>query len=298
MQHLDNTPTLPSRVVLLGARGFLATALQAELARQGAAVTALGAAALDLREADSEAGLVSELRSDDTLVMLSALTPDRGRGLDIAMANLRMAQHVCGALTQAACRHVVYISSDAVYRDNLAFVDEDSAADSTSVYGAMHGFRERMLWQTLAGKATRLAILRPTLIFGSGDTHNSYGPNRFMRAIVKDRKITMFGAGEEQRDHVFVDDAARLIVEVIRRQSAGTLNVATGESIGYGELAERIAALSAEPVQIEQLARPAGAVILHRHYDVTRLRRSFPDFVFTPRIEALQRAWTGYAAGA
>lgn len=298
MEHLDTDSERSSRVLLLGARGFLATALRPELERSGAKVRALPSTEFDLTAPKAVPLLTAELRPDDTLVFLSALTPDRGRGIDTAMANLRMAEHVCAALAKAKCRHVVYVSSDAVYRDQVVLVDEDAPADSASVYGSMHAFRERMLLQTLAATQTRLAILRPTLVFGAGDTHGSYGPNRFMRSILKDQKIMLFGNGEEQRDHVFVNDAVRLIAEVVRRTSAGVLNVATGESIAYGALAERVAALSKAAVRIERLPRAANAAILHRHYDVTALRRAFPDFAFTPRQAALELAWAGYASNA
>ena len=40
-----------------------------------------------------------------------------------------------------------------------------------------------------------LTILRPTLIYGFGDTHNSYGPNRFFNQIIEKREINIFGEG-------------------------------------------------------------------------------------------------------
>ena len=47
-----------------------------------------------------------------------------------------------------------------------------------------------------------LAILRPTLIYGAGDPHNGYGPNRFRRLAATGKPIILFGEGEERRDHV------------------------------------------------------------------------------------------------
>ena len=51
-----------------------------------------------------------------------------------------------------------------------------------------------------------LCILRPTLIYGPGDTHNGYGPNRFINLALKNKSIPIFGNGEEKRDHIFVED--------------------------------------------------------------------------------------------
>jgi UDP-glucose 4-epimerase len=282
----------PSRVVLLGARGFLASRLHAALARSGVPVRAIGSSEIDLASSGAADSLGQVLQDGDSVVFLSAITPDKGKGIDTLMTNVRMAEQVCAALAGVKAGHVVYISSDAVYRDTEAFIDEQGPVDSTSLYGSMHALRERMLMATL-GAATPLAVLRPTLVFGPGDTHNSYGANRFMRAAVSDRRISLFGGGEEQRDHVFVDDVIRLLQAVLERRSAGVLNLVTGQSISFGDLARKVSAIAGN-VTVEGKPRAAGP-ILHRHYDATALFRSFPDFQFTPRDQALVLAWHGYA---
>jgi nucleoside-diphosphate-sugar epimerase len=228
-------------------------------------------------------------------VFLSAITPDKGKGIDALMANLRMAEHVCSALARVRPSHTVYVSSDAVYRETAVFVDEQGPADSPGLYGTMHGLRERMLAHVL-GSSAPLAILRPTLVFGAGDTHNSYGANRFMRAAAAERRIPLFGQGEEQRDHVFVDDVIRIVRLVLDRRSSGVLNVVTGRSISFGDLARKVAAI-AGGAAVESRSRAPGP-ILHRHYDPTALFRAFPDFTFTPRDEALSAAWQGYVTAA
>lgn len=286
------SPAALSRVVLLGAQGFLASRLRAALEASRIPVHAIGSREIDLTAAGAADTLRSRLREGDSVVFLSAITPDKGKGIDTLMSNLRMAEQVCAALARVPAGHVVYISSDAVYRDTDPFIDEDGPADSPSLYGTMHALRERMLMATV-GAGTPLAILRPTLIFGPGDTHNSYGANRFMRAAAADRRIMLFGEGEEQRDHVLVDDVVRLLQAVLEKRSAGVLNLVTGQSISFGDLARKVAAIAGN-VSVEGKPRAAGP-ILHRHYDATALFRSFPDFQFTPRDQALALAWGGYA---
>ena len=282
----------PSRVVLLGAQGFLASRLRTAFGESKIAVRAIGSREIDLAAVGAADALAAQLAEGDSIVFLSAITPDKGKGIDALMRNLRMSEQVCAALARVRPGHVVYISSDAVYRDTEPFIDENGPADSASLYGTMHALRERMLMAALPAD-TPLAILRPTLIFGPGDTHNSYGANRFMRAAVSDRKIALFGDGEEQRDHVLVDDVVRLLQAVVAQRSAGVLNLVTGQSISFGDLARNVAAIAGN-VAIEAKPRAAGP-ILHRHYDATALFRSFPDFQFTPRDEALALAWRGYA---
>jgi nucleoside-diphosphate-sugar epimerase len=253
------------------------------LSGQGIAVAPLGRHEIDLSTEQAADLLAAELRPDDTLVFLAALTPDKGRGTPAFLANVRMGAAVCTALERQPCAHVVYVSSDAVYPFRTGLVSEDTPAEPTDLYGAMHLARELMVKQ---GAKAPVAVLRPTLIYGGGDTHNSYGPNRFRR-MARDGKITLFGEGEETRDHIFVDDVVALIGLVVLQRSAGTLNIATGSSIAYRDLAHAVAALSPK---VEVVGTPRQNPITHRAFDVTAIRRAFPQFRFTSLEQGLVAA--------
>jgi nucleoside-diphosphate-sugar epimerase len=101
-------------------------------------------------------------------------------------------------------------------------------------------------------------------------------------------EITLFGGGEETRDHVLVGDASRLIAEVLAHESVGLLNVASGSSVSYDALAQQVAHLF-EPA-VEVVHTPRQNPETHRHFDITRLRRSFPSFVFTDLGLGLEEA--------
>ena len=195
-------PRAPERTVVLGAGGFIGRALAGRLADDGWPVLAVGSGEFDLARPDAAHRLAEILRADDAVVMLSALTPDKGRGIGTFMANLRMAEAVSAELDQRPVAHVVYVSSDAVYPFGEVAVDESIPAAPTDLYGAMHRARELMLADAVEAP---LAVLRPTLVYGAADTHNSYGPNRFRRMARADGAIRLFGAGEETRDHIHVD---------------------------------------------------------------------------------------------
>ena len=83
--------------------------------------------------------------------------------------------------------------------------------------------------------------LRPTLIYGAADPHNGYGPNRFRRQTKKGEPIQIFGEGEEQRDHVLVDDVARIAALALSHRSEGAINVVTGVSTSFKDIAEIVA---------------------------------------------------------
>ena len=281
--HRLGAPRTPERVVLFGARGFIGRAIEARLRVDGVAALAVPSSDIDLTASASVGRIAALLRPTDAVVMLSALTPDKGRDVATLMKNLAMMQHLCAALEQTGCTHLVYFSSDAVYDTAVARVTEALPASPQDLYGTMHRTREIMA----AGIKAPLLVLRPTLVYGTDDTHNAYGPNRFRRMVQKDGKITLFGGGEEMRDHVHVDDVAALTVRCLLHQSAGVLNIATGISTPFRGVAELVAQQFKSKAEIVET--PRASAITHRHYDVTNLIKAFPDFRFISLQDGIAR---------
>ena len=285
LEHLNATALKPARVLILGARGFVGAAAERLLRAHGVPVLALGRGDLDLLSSDASAGLARMLRPDDSLLAISARAPVK----DVAMLveNVRMMENVCKALATVAPQHVVYVSSDAVYRDSRAPLTEQSCAEPASLHGAMHLTRELMLRSIVNAPLT---ILRPSLLYGAADPHNGYGPNRFRRLAAAGQDIVLFGEGEERRDHVLIDDVAELIWRVLAHRSRGILNVATGEVRSFREIAERIAAMAAPAVAVRGSPRtgpiPHGG---YRAFDATACRAAFPDFGYVGLDEGLHR---------
>ena len=149
----------------------------------------------------------------------------------------------------------------------------------------MHIAREQILTFAATKARIPLCIFCPCAIYGPGDTHHSYGPNRFSRSAIKDRTITLFGRGEETRDHVYIQDVSRLLTLCLLHRSAGIINAVSGEAVTFHEVAAKIAKLVGPDVKIECL--PSGAPITHRRFDVTERLKAFPFFAPTPLEEGL-----------
>jgi nucleoside-diphosphate-sugar epimerase len=209
------------------------------------------------------------------------------------MSNLQMGSAVCQTLETGSCRHFVYLSSDAVYDADSTPLDETSAREPRDLYSLAHTAREMMLGSVLAARGIPYCCLRPTNVYGPGNTHDSYGPNRFVRTALSDGRIALFGLGEEQRSHLFVRDAVELMVRVIGRQSVGILNLANSPAISFRAIADAVISHCPIPVRLEFEARKGPVVqgrnepsqtlrILHRPFDVSEIFRAFPDFNYTP----------------
>jgi nucleoside-diphosphate-sugar epimerase len=293
--HNRENPTAPERTVVIGAHGFVGGATVARLRAARATVIPLGRSDVDLLDAGAGKRLAGLLRTGDSIVMVSARAPVKDSGM--LLENLQMLRPVVAALRAVAPSHLVYISSDAVYRDSPEPLTETSCADPGSLHGIMHRARELVLETEVAGPlGIPLAVLRPTLIYGADDPHDGYGPNRFRRLAAAGDDIVLFGEGEERRDHVDVDDVGDLAARLVLYRSAGILNAATGVVTAFRAVAEQVIALCDHPVALR--GSPRKGPMPHdgyRPFDPAATARAFPDFRYTPLAEGLARSH--HAAG-
>ena len=285
--HHRSKPTIPSRVVVIGAGGFVGGAIVRQMGLDNTPTVGLTRKDVDLLQAGAVDKLKGILQPTDSVVVVSAIAP--AKTVTMLMDNLRMVEAVCEALASTPIQHLVYISSDAVYTDDANPVREDSPRAPTTTHGMMHAARELML---SASTTAPVVHLRPTLIYGAADPHNGYGPNRFRRQTKKGEPIQIFGEGEEQRDHVLVDDVARIAALVLSHHSEGALNVVTGVSTSFKDIAE-IVAKQFEGTVVSQPRPGPRPHLVHRFFDVTNTCKAFPSFQFTPLKQGLELAKQG-----
>ena len=164
LKHLHNEHKEPSRVVILGANGFVGNSVVKYLLASDINVLALTRDDIDLASSNACSKLTRILDSQDSIVFVSARAPVKNN--QMLIDNLKMADVVCEALGQTPINHLIYISSDAVYADSEIPLTEESVRGPNSLHGVMHLAREVMLQESIESP---MCILRPTLIYGSSD---------------------------------------------------------------------------------------------------------------------------------
>jgi UDP-glucose 4-epimerase len=285
LTHQNARPAKPERVVVIGAGGMVGGSIVRELANNDISTLALTRKEVDLLGPAAGDQLKSRLHTDDAVVFVSAVAP--AKNVAQLMANLRMAEAALAAFAAAPPAHLVYISSDAVYADDANPVTERSPMAPSTTHGMMHAARELMFRSKYRGP---FAALRPTLIYGARDPHSGYGPNRFRRQAAKGEPITIFGEGEEKRDHVAVEDVARLAVRILLHRSTGALNAVTGVATSFNDIAHIVARQFKPSAQVVSVPRPGPRPhLLHRFFDITQCLKAFPDFHFEPLEQGIAR---------
>jgi len=277
LEHVNEIDANPKRVVIIGAGGFVGRHVAQNLADKNIPTVSVTRKEVDLLQSDAQDKLSAILQPEDALVVISAIAPCKSA--EQLISNLQMIQPVCEVVRDKAeeLSHVVYISSDAVYADDVSLATESSKVEPSSFHGMMHAARELMI-KSAAGNMP-VAILRPSVLYGAEDPHNGYGPNRFFRLAKDNQNITLFGGGEEQRDHIYIEDVAEVVAQTLLHRSKGTLNIATGKSISFREIADKVVEIAKSAAKVEPTDRKNP--ITHRHFDVTACRKAFPSFNYT-----------------
>ena len=290
LSNLRSDGKYSGRVVILGGKGFIGGAIQHNLENHKVPVVGIGRPEFDLLNQGTADKLANFLKPNDTLVFVSANAPCKS--MDVLIENLKMTQTVIAALKIQAISHLIYVSSDAVYKDNDQGINEDSCAEPNSIHGAMHLVREIFLKNEFSGP---LGIIRPTLVYGLNDPHNGYGPNSFRRLAIENKDIVLYGQGEERRDHVYVEDIAELVRLIVLHQSTGIVNAVSGETVSFYKLAEHSLAQYKSQAKIKTQTR-SGAMPHngYRPFAASAAEVAFPGFRFRSWLDGLSAVHQDY----
>lgn len=263
----------PKRVIILGTSGIISRNLQKELNKESINFLPIGRSNLNLKKKNASKILGKKIKTGDVVVFLAAEAPVKN--IKMFINNLIICNTVCDSLKRKKIVHIVYISSDAIYADVKEKITEKSITSPNSLHGLMHLARETIIRNKFSNI---LCVLRPTLIYGAGDTHDGYGPNRFLRLALKNKPIKIFGHGEERRDHIFIDDLIKIIVKCIEKKGLGNLNLASGNIYSFKYLAKEIIYLTKSKSKMVKIERkgplPHNG---YRPFNIKLLKNNFKD---------------------
>lgn len=280
-----------TRVIILGHTGFLGRALLAHLRAEGKAeVLGFSSQTVDLRRGESVEVLKEVVDAGTTVIFASAITREKGDSLETLFDNLAMAGRLAVFLESHPPAKCVCVSSDAVYpMQDDPITEETPVAPGGTYYAIGKYAAECVLRRSAAARGIPLLVLRPTGVFGPGDTHNSYGPNAFVRAVLRDRSVRLFGDGEERRDHLYVGDLVRLVSRLIETDAVGVYNLASGVSRSFAEIVEVLRRVAT--VEFTICRTPRNGPVTHRAFDIARLSGHLSGFQFTTLEQALQETF-------
>ena len=292
------------KVFILGATGYLGTAIGRRLVTAGLEVRGLArdgerAASLKaigviptlgtLEESDS---FLSELKNCDAVVHAARMAGDAGRADHTALEAIRV-----GAL-DGRIRHVVYTSGAFVHGPS-----GDTVEDETAIPNPAAGFAWRPAHEDVAldlvDHEVHVSVMRPGMVYGGGG--GLFGA--WFREATQKRTITYPGDGLQHWNLVHRDDLAdayRLALEHVRGGQRFLLVDESHPTVR--ELADAVArvtgatprSMAAEQV-VQQLGEAGAALLVDRRLTSAKARRELGwvprHGAFTSEAEALHREW-------
>lgn len=296
-------------ILLLGANGFIGTALTSALASTGTPLIAVG-------RSKGHAPSHAITRIDGTFTrpedfspwldrcravvhLASASTPgsSAGKPLFELEHNLRPTFALLEAMQAHPQCELLYLSSGGTLYGDAATspATERHVIRPRSYYGAGKAAAEHFITAWTTQHSTRATILRPSNLYGPGQTtRRGFGiiPTAF-DALRDSAPLTVWGDGSTVRDYLYIDDFVALCLAILARPmppGAQVLNAASGDGISLDELFSHIEAVTG--LALERRYEHSRAVDVSRIVlDPGRARRHYGWCASTPVAQGLARAW-------
>lgn len=298
--------TTPRRVVVLGANGFLGSAVVKHLSHHGHQVTAYWRhSRADIEALPNVRSVVGDIRDTWTLAdairdadvvyhFASATHPSLFFS-DPAAEYSEALQPLIWLIEVAAkngVKKLVYPSSGGtIYADEQAPRTEASRVDPRSPYAILKLTAEQLLIHSSRQGHFSVDIFR---------VGNPYGPGQpsrpgqgviphWLDSIQSGKPVRVFGDGTAQRDYIFIDDFCKLVALSCQRlEETAIMNLGTGQGTSLNELLAVIKDLANVSITVENLdSRASDIHTIALRPD--RLLELHPDFEFTPLKEGLRQ---------
>ena len=169
--------------------------------------------------------------------------------------------------------HFIFASSSSVYGNNpkTPFSEEDRVDTQISPYGATKKMGELLCSTYQHLYRIPMSCLRFFTVYGPRQ-RPEMAIHKFVRMILKGKKIPLFGEGDTARDYTYIDDIIDGIVAVMEQPNDFIIyNLGNSDPIKLSELIETIADICGKKPLVEQQELPPGDV-LQTYANIERAR--------------------------
>ena len=309
---------MPNRLLVTGGCGFIGANLVRRITELGLVRTlrvvddeSLGSRAAiapwdiefiagDIRDADL---MRRALRGVDAVVHLAADTrvidsiADPARNFDVNVAGTFQLLNLMREI--GVPRLVNASTGGAILGEAPPPVHEAMAPLPTSPYGAAKASAEAYCSAFAASYGLDAVSLRFSNVYGPLSFHKGSVVAAFMRRILDDAPLVVYGDGSQTRDYVFVEDLCDGIVVALNSGASGTFQLGSGVGTSLTRLIEQIAAVVGPDRRPRVRHEPFRAgEIRHTWADVTKARDGLGWAPRTALPDGLARTWNWFRAQA
>lgn len=208
--------------------------------------------------------------------------------------NVLATQRLLEAAKETKLEKFVYASSSSVYGDAESYpTSEDMTPKPISPYGVTKLAGEHLCMLYWKNFGVPIVALRYFTLYGQRQRPDM-AFHKFIKAILQDEPITIYGDGEQTRDFTYVDDAVEANLLAMESDVVGEVfNIGGGSRItvnGVVEMLEKIIGYSAK---IKHIAKQKGDV-RHTAADIKKARKLLgyePRFDLRKGLSLQVEAW-------
>ena len=196
----------------------------------------------------------------DAVVHLAALVSVRESvisPMDCYHNNVKATQNTLEACRINGIKKIVVASSASVYGDANDFpLNEDTVTRPSNPYAASKVCCESLLEAYSKTYQINGTVLRYFNVYGprqASDSEYSGVISIFVKRLMEDRSLLVFGDGTQSRDFIHVDDVSTVNLKAILSSDSGyqVYNVCTGNECSINDLVKMIKEASGKDVLVE-----------------------------------------------
>jgi GDP-L-fucose synthase len=283
------------RIMLTGGAGFLGRRVRHELEQRGVQeVVVPRRRDWDLTRQEVSERLLAEVHPDIVIHLaaeVGGIGANRAQPGRFFYANMAMGLHLVEAARRQGVSKFVQVGTVCAYPKHtpVPFREEDLWAGYPEETNAPYGIAKKALLVMLQAYRQQYGMngiyLLPVNLYGPGDNFD-LETGHVIPALI--RKF-VWGSGAASREFLYVDDAARAIVDAAEHYDGPEpVNVGSGREITIRRLVELIASLTGYDGDIRwDASKPDGQP--RRMLDTSRARRLFGFEARIPLEEGLRR---------
>jgi UDP-glucose 4-epimerase len=193
--------------------------------------------------------------------------------------NVDATQALLEACVGRPIERLVYASSSSVYGDDVAIpMKEESVLKPVSPYGVTKLAAEQLCYLYFVNHGVPTVSLRYFTVYGPRQRPDM-GFHKFLKAVMRDQPITVFGDGEQTRDFTFVDDAVTATADAAKGVPGRVYNIGGGSRVSLNHVLELIGEVTGRTVRISREPSQKGDM-RDTYADSSRARA---DLGFAPR---------------
>ena len=172
--------------------------------------------------------------------------------------NILATQRLLEAVKGSSLHRFVNASSGSIYGDVETLpITEDTLPHPGSPYGVTKLAAEHLCHLYLANWGVPAVSLRYFTVYGPRQRPDM-AFHKFIRAMLRDDPIPLYGDGEQTRDFTYVGDVVEATVRAVEAPPGRALNVSGGSRVTVNQVIATLEELTGRPARVERSSWQAG----------------------------------------